>query len=275
MKLIADVGGTSSRWLNVDQGMASLVKLKGFNPVADRGTGFIQGLEQLTPNEVDHLTIYCAGCGTEERQAQVKALAAHVFSNAAIVVHSDLLAVARAFLGTTSGMAAILGTGMNVAYYDGNQLIQRVPSLGYLMGDEGSGADIGRQFLKDLFNRRIPIELIVKVFPNGNPGLGATIKEVYGNEAQNRAMASYAGLLATAQDHAYVQELVGEAFKRFSALIKEHHQEGELQRISVSGGIAAGFQVLLEKELKHTGFEEVAVAADPLEGLLTYHQTLD
>ena len=275
MQLIADIGGTSSRWLKPSAGMASLVKLKGFNPVAQRGSSFIEGLERLQPKSIKELTIYGAGCGSEDRKNTVRQLAEQVFSNADITVHPDLLGVARALLGREKGIAAILGTGMNVAYYDGDQLHQRVPSLGYLMGDEGSGADIGKHFLRDLFNRRIPIDLIVKVFPNGNPALAKTISQVYGHEAQNRAMASYVGPLAPYQEETYVKELVSASFKRFTALVQEHHPEEEFGNMVVSGGVAAGFKGILRPVLEEAGVRELKVAEDPLEGLLAFHRSPD
>ena len=255
MKLIADIGGTTSRWLQVDEGMSSLVKLQGYNPVARRTPGFIAGLDKLAPEAVKEIFIYCAGCGNEERRIQVKELAAQVFTHATITVYSDLLAVARALLGSTLGMVAILGTGMNVAYYDGTRLTHRVPSLGYLLGDEGSGVDIGRQFLNDLFNQRIPIELLAKLFPEGSPDQGSTISEIYHHEAQNRALAGYVSPLAQEQDHEYVKELVTGAFKRFTDLIVEHHSIDEWNTISVSGGVAAGFKTLLERELRKINCE--------------------
>lgn len=274
MQLIADIGGTSSRWLDLETGMSSLLKLKGFNPVANRGAGFIAGIERLDPENVHELSIYGAGCGSEVRRQEVKTLAQKDFPNATINVQSDLLAVARALFGNGIGMVAILGTGMNVAHYDGEKLHQRVPSLGYLLGDEGGGSDIGKHFLNDFFNARVPIELIVKVFPNGNPALAKTISEVYGHEAQNRALATYTKALAGYQDHAYVQALVGSAFKRFTDLIAEHHPRHETQRIGVSGGVAAGFEGILKPALKEIGAKDISIVADPLEGLLNYHRSL-
>ena len=164
---------------------------------------------------------------------------------------------------------------MNMAYYDGVQLHQRVPSLGYLMGDEGSGADIGKHFLKDLFNRRIPIELIVKVFPNGNPALSKTISQVYGHEAQNRAMASYVGPLAPYQSEPYVKDLVSAAFARFSALMQEHHPAEELETMAVSGGVAEGFKSILRPVLEGAGVRQLTVSEDPLEGLLAFHRAAE
>jgi N-acetylglucosamine kinase-like BadF-type ATPase len=272
MRLIADIGGTSSRWVDISKGIGSLIKLDGHNPVLSRGPEFISGLDHFPSEAVTDIIVYGAGCGEAERASGIRNPLQRIFGRARIQVNSDLLAVAHGLLGEQQGLVAILGTGMNVGWYDGSMLLQRLPSLGYLIGDEGSGAHIGKTFLNDLYYGRIPPETLNRLFPGGVPELANTIAFVYGSEAGNRALASYTHVLSECVDDIYVSDLLSRCFREFVHLLRGQHPAAERRTIAISGGIASAFTSVLSPLLNEVGVESLIIEPDPIEGLLRYHQ---
>lgn len=258
--------------MDLDDTSNEVIELEGFNPVADTNGSFIMGLERFDTSQVDAVTVYGAGCGAGERAEVVTNELRRLFPTASITVHSDLLAVARSGLRDYPGMAIILGTGMNVGWYDGDALDQRLPSLGYLIGDEGSGADIGRHFLNDLYYDRIDRDVVDKLFPDGAPPLAETIQRVYCGRAQNRALASFAQLLSDHLDLPYVRELIESRFSSFAKLVRENFLKNERERMVVSGGVGSGFSDLLDPILRsRLHAVNITFLRDPMEGLRSYH----
>ena len=153
--LIGDIGGTRSSWalLSSAEGHPHTVELPGFNPVTGDPSALQTALRKADLDveaKNGPLTIfaYGAGCGTKPRAERLRVALADVWPHAHIQVGTDLLGAARGLYGNEAGLVLILGTGMNVGHYDGSFLHLPMPSLGYILGDEGSGADIGKHLLR-------------------------------------------------------------------------------------------------------------------------------
>ena len=206
VELIADIGGSSSRWALLD-GAGEVAQrfgpaLPGFNPAVNSSGGFVEvigaALREAMPAQehISRITVYGAGCGAEERKLRMKEAVAAIAKSDELVVHTDLFGAARGLCGATPGMVVILGTGMNAGWYDGKDLSTPMPSLGWILGDEGSGADIGKQLLSDAVHGRIPDRVMLAIFGRGTCSATEALEFVK-SEKPNSAIAALAGKLST------------------------------------------------------------------------------
>ena len=159
MKIIADVGGTRGRWVLVDKKIIKTVKTAGFNPYSYKSSSLEDIIISLklsfSKYKIDEIIYYGAGINNKETSDLVEGLLRNHFKNTQIDVSSDLLGSCRALCKNEKGIVSILGTGSNSCYYDGNEINMQINSLGYLLGDEGSGYSLGRSFLKKFLRNEL------------------------------------------------------------------------------------------------------------------------
>jgi glucosamine kinase len=203
MHVIGEVGGSSSRWAFLAQDGTFRIlptkgeRLPGFNPLSGDGTVFAQGLREqfegtaAEGRTVTEVTIYGAGCGTEERKQRMQAAVRTLWPEPHITVGTDLLGAALGLCAPEQGLVLILGTGMNTGYFDGQRLHCPMPSLGYILGDDASGADIGRNLLQDAFYGRIPEQLHLALFGVEGPDLDGVLERIHRGPYPARELASY------------------------------------------------------------------------------------
>lgn len=283
-ELIAEIGGSSSRWALLDgSGAVSVLPLPGeampgFNPLSGDAALFAQGvrthLQQRLPIGLGatRIAVYGAGCGTPDRAAAMEGAIRQVWPAAAIGVRSDLEGAALGLCGDAPGLVIILGTGSNAGWYDGQALHLGYPSLGYIIGDEGSGADIGRALLQDAFYRRMPEEARLALFGAHGPDLSVVLNAVYRSAFPSRALAAYAGLLAPIAESAYARELVASRFHAFLEALKPFFTLEQRAQVFATGSIAFAWRELLANCLLDHGMELVKAERDPLNGLVRWHQ---
>ena len=272
--VVADVGGTTSRWgvLTEDRSQLVLDGLPGFNPAVGEPDVFASAVRarfQGLGIDVADLFVYGAGCGSPDRCSRMAETLLSVFPGARVDVASDLMGAAHGLLGVTSGLVLILGTGMNAGYYDGALLHQPMPSLGYLLGDEGSGADIGKHFLHDALHGRVPRTVIRSVFPEGIE-LASIIEHVYRGTGPQAWLAAFAGKLAAMRSDNYVSALVQRRFNALAELLTLHFGDRRLAPVQATGSVAYGYREELARALARSGFSLSGAAPSPLEGLLRY-----
>ncbi|HQV74520.1 MAG: hypothetical protein KBA60_03505 [Flavobacteriales bacterium] len=282
-QVIGEIGGSSSRWAilsangTVTTWPSKGERLPGFNPISGNGEAFSHEIreffkehfpEALVAGEVH---IYGAGCGNLERRANMHHAIRQIWEGAEINVASDLTAAALGLCEGGPGLVLILGTGMNAGYFDGTQLFTPMPSLGYLIGDEGSGADIGRHLVQDAFYGRVPRELHASLFGNG-PDLGTLLPQVYGATHPARELAKYTGLLAGRHEEGYVRELILGRFSAMAELLTRFFTAEQRGSVFATGSVAYGFRELLAECLLDRGMALTSVVPDPLHGLVVHHQ---
>ncbi|MBL7956902.1 MAG: hypothetical protein JNM49_02985 [Flavobacteriales bacterium] len=282
-RLIAEIGGSSSRWaLLGSDDQASLhpvhgESMSGFNPLSGDAERFASGIRayflerQPAALEARELVAYGAGCGSPERAAIMESALRQLWPAASISVRTDLEGAARGLWGGGSGMVIVLGTGSSVGWFDGERLHQRFPSLGYVLGDEGSGADIGRALLQDAFYRRMPDDLRVRLFGEHGPSLHEVLDEVYRSPFPSRALAAHAGRLAAFMTEDYPRELVTARFEAFIEAFKPFYTSEQRERVRATGSVAWGFREILAGCLLDHGMELQSVERDPLNGLVEWH----
>jgi N-acetylglucosamine kinase-like BadF-type ATPase len=282
--LIAEIGGSSSRWAYLSsEGGETILPVKGeripgFNPLAGDAETF-QGAvrEQLLAHcpaamQVGRVHAYGAGCGTPERRARMQDVLAPLFPQARMHIHSDLDGAALGLCQGAPGLVLILGTGMNAGFYDGRALLRPLPSLGYILGDEGSGADIGRTLLQDAFYRRMPPGTAQVLFGPAGPSLDAVLADVYRSAAPSRALAAYTGLLLPHRELPYVGGLVVSRFHALAELLKTFFTLEQRAEVHATGSVAWGFRDWLSEVLLDHGMTLRTVERDPLPGLVVHHR---
>lgn len=281
VELIADIGGSSSRWALFD-GAGQVIRLSssqlpGFNPAVNSSRGFVEvigaALREAMPAQehIARITVYGAGCGAEERKLRMKEAVAAIAKSDEVVIHTDLLGAARGLCGAAPGMVVILGTGMNAGWYDGKDLSTPMPSLGWMLGDEGSGADIGKQLLSDAVHGRIPERVMFAIFGRGTCSATEALEFVK-SEKPNSAIAALTGKLTAVRSDPYVTRLLNARFTALGALLHQYFSAYVPCSVSATGGIAHGFREELGTCLRPLGLDLHHVVPDPMEGLIGWHQ---
>ena len=299
MILIADSGSTKTDWVLMDgHSVIKRVKTQGINPFHQNSKIIFHVLlDELLPHlsEADsdiHDTgevsfapgikavyFYGSGC-TPERCHVVEDELRHVFPDAdAIEVKGDLLAAARAVCGHQQGVACILGTGANSCCYDGKKIILNTPPLGYILGDEGSGAVLGRLFLNALFKGFLPESLKIEFLEYSGMTYSDVINRVYSQPLANRYLASIANFIARhLEGEESLRLLIADNFHAFfhRNFVQYHpwmeiHFAGQKPVVGFVGGIANQFREILAEVTESEGFRIGIVMKSPIDGLIQYH----
>lgn len=277
MILIADSGSTKCDWVVVDKGEKTYTKTIGFNPFF-HSAEYIRNriLEDQVLSDmatrVTEIYYYGAGCSSPMRNSIVEDALTFCFPNAHnINVKEDILGAAIATSGDSSGIVCILGTGSNSCYYDGNNIDEEYPALGYILGDEGSGAYIGKKLLTKYLYKSLPSDL-----HEAFEGLGLTEQElifkVYNQPHANVFLASLMKFMAPYEKHPYIQNLVYESFKEFAEVHIKCFSNYKDTPVSFLGSIAYFFQDQLNLVAKEFGFSIGMVLRQPIHRLSEYHQ---
>lgn len=271
MKAIADSGSTKCEWIFGDKGRILRLRTAGINAVQQSPDAIRAVLAELAPLDgVEELRFYGAGCGDSFPEASAvlrRELAARFGPGAAIGLGSDLLGAARALFGRGEGIACILGTGSNSCHCRGGEIVANVPPLGYVLGDEGSGAVLGRNLVNGIFKGMIPLrEEFLRTFALTYAGL---IRRVYREPAANRFLASFAPFIRAHLDCAPVREMVVRSFGEFAARNLSGYPAG--LPVAFVGGVAAHFEEPLREAMAAAGREVVRIVCSPAEELWKYH----
>ena len=251
--IIADSGSTKTHWAVVEEGGKTTMKeTLGINPIhmsVDEIKDVIP--EHLAPR-ISHLAIrfFGAGCVTPFSEKVEKALK-DIYPDADIFVGSDMLGAARALFGNDEGIACILGTGSNSCLYDGKEIVKNVPPLGYILGDEGSGADLGKFFFNALFKGFLPKEMLEEYLEKEQLTYAEIIERVYRKPLANRFLASTSHFIASHLDSEPLRELVKENFRGFFRRNVMQYGRPDLE-VGIVGSIAHVYR----KELTEVAREE-------------------
>lgn len=281
MKLIVDSGSTKTDWCFAESSdVYVLVHTDGINPVVqsyDEMLSVVQ--EQMLPRakqqsldlaSLDEVYFYGAGCTPELRSVVEKALHVVVGEKPSVFVDSDLLAAARALCGTDSGIACILGTGSNSCYYDGEEIKEHTPALGYILGDEGSGAVLGRNFINGILKGTLSQNLRDEFLEEYQTSQADIIDKVYHSATPNRFLASLSKFILSHIDDDCLETLVVRNFENFIISNIRSYSEAK-PVINAVGSIAFLYRKQLKQAAMSQGYELGKILKSPLEGLLDYH----
>ena len=270
--LIADGGSTKIDWTIVSGISQKTFRSPGINPVLWDIGKIEQMLQEGLPHEilsdVESVYFYGAGCLGRSAEKMQEALMRVVAHDAEIEVESDLLGAARALFGNERGIACILGTGSNSALYDGKEIISNIHPLGYILGDEGSGASIGKHFLNALYKGRLPESLRKDFETETGLTYDDVIDHVYRQPMANKFLASL--VIFVSKRRKECAELLNEEFENFIEKDILPYNHCELP-VGIVGGVGYEFYEELKEIFLRHRLKLNKVVARPMENLVDYH----
>ena len=274
MILIADSGSTKTDWCLVENGqIVQRILTKGTNPFFQTQEEISQEIEEaLLPQvkdcSIESVFFYGAGCAFPEKNEIVRlAIAEHI--KAPVEVGSDLLAAARALCGKNSGIACILGTGSNSCFYNGEEIVDNVSPLGYILGDEGSGAVLGRLLVGDCLKNQLSPELKEKFLNQFQLTPAMILENVYKKPFPNRFLAHLSPFLAQNIENPEVHQLVLNSFKSF--FVKNVMQYDYLHnKVHFVGSVAVNYKDVLFEAAEELHIQIGTIIKSPMEGLVAY-----
>lgn len=274
--LIADSGSTKTDWRIIQEGKEThAIATKGMNPFFQTPSEMETELRSsllphLPVTPFDAIYFYGAGCTPEKSRVVAQTLQQCIKVKDCIEVHSDLLAAARGLCGHQPGIACILGTGSNSCFFDGTAITANVPALGFILGDEGSGANLGKRLVGDLLKNQLDDELKNKFFCQFNTSMAEVIDKVYRQPFPSRYLASLNVFLEQNRTHEGIHRLLVRAFQDF---IERNVMQYSYQKYAMNciGTIAVVYQLELAEAADRCGVTLGKICKSPTEGLIQYH----
>lgn len=277
VKLIADSGATKAEWCLVNNGKVKRIFTQGISPYF-LTTEQIQELllKELKPKlnnvEVKEIYYYGTGCANPTNAKSIKKALLQVFAGAEIDVNHDLMAAARALCGREKGIACILGTGSNSCYYNGKKIVKNSPGLGYVLGDEGSGAYLGKKVIQYYLYGTFDDELRGRFDLTYTTTASEILENVYKKPLPNRYLAGFTKFLADNRGHYMIENIIEDGLNDFFFNHLCKYRETWTLPVSFAGSVAFGFKDVLEQLCQSYEFELGKVMKNPMEGLLEYHR---
>ncbi|MBD5207509.1 MAG: ATPase [Bacteroidales bacterium] len=276
--LIADGGATKTEWVALDRNGCRIghhISLGANAVVTPREEMCLlfkeTALHLPHPDEGAEIYYYGAGCATPEISRSVESALKSAWPAASADVASDMLGAARGLLGRERGIACILGTGSNAALCDAGEILKGITSLGFILGDEGSGAALGKRFFADYFKGYLPENIKEDFDREYGYGIGDVLTRVYQQLSPNRFLASIAPFLCRHSDSPYIRAML---IKEFAEFFKHYIATFEGARhlpIAFTGSIADHFERPLRDAADSLGFKVSKIVGSPMAGLIDYH----
>ena len=282
MILIADSGSTKTDWCLCKKGTVLCnIQTQGINPYHQSEEAIEAVLrEELLPQLTQHsafniqntidIVFYGSGCANENACNRIKKAIHKVLETKDITVHSDLLGAARALCGHEEGIACVLGTGSNSCLYNGKEITANTPPLGYILGDEGSSAVLGRRLVGDCLKNQLPEAIRDEFLTEYGLTQEIILEKVYRQPLANRFLASLTPFLSKHREVPEVHNLLVESFVAFFVRNVKQYRRPWLP-IHFVGSIANAFAPELKEAAESLGMELGTIMRSPMEGLIKYH----
>ncbi len=264
MILIADSGSTKTDWLVGGK----TIKTIGINPARDSLDTIREAIRPLPQEPFTHVYFYGAGC-IPPFDGKVRTALTELYPNAHVCVESDLIGAALALCGDREGIACILGTGSNSCLWDGRGIAQHTPPLGYILGDEGGGASLGRRLVGDLLKGQLPTDLRSSFLQRFTLTPKDIIEQVYSKPMPNRWLASLVPFLQENQEREELRTLIVGELRLFIQRNIKQYRRPDLP-LCFTGGIAYSFRGLLRDACQAEGYRLGEVLPSPLQRLAQY-----
>ena len=277
MKLIADSGSTKATWRLLDkEGNQKLYSTEGYNPYfmttdAIEASVNLSLVPLMNADEITEIFFYGAGCSSADKNLIVKKALQLCFPNANVSVEHDLTAAGRAVLQHEEGFVGILGTGTNTGLYDGKNISHNIDSLGYFLGDEGSGCWLGKRLLRDHLRNYLPINIEKKLIEICPMNAIEIWDRILHQPQPNRFLASFSKFIGDNIQDEYCQSLVKEGFHEFFRNIVSHYPEFQNQTFNCVGSVAFYFQDFLHHTADMFDMPFGKIIQAPIDGLVAYH----
>jgi glucosamine kinase len=276
MILVADSGSTKTIWAAIDiQSKPHYFQTKGYNPYHISSDEIIRDLMRnlpggLKPTDVDALHFFGAGCAGDKNCGIIADALHGIFSAAVIEIKSDIHGASLALFGKFPGLACIIGTGSSSAIWNGNDISVTCPSLGYILGDEGSGVSLGIRFLRKFLRRQFSSETHTFFQSNIDLTEDEILSIVYREGNAKKFLASFVPLLNSRLNDPEVMLIIQETFDDFIRVFIKNVSENMDLPIGFCGSPAFYFQEILKGELKNHGLKASKILLHPMDGLVEY-----
>jgi len=279
MILVADSGSTKTDWALIDPITQNfnVFHTIGYNPYFIDSEAIYYSLSEnlvkdMNAQEVTEVHFYGAGCSTDVKKEIVYKAIARTFSNASIHIGHDLLGSARALLGDQPGFAAILGTGANTCIYDGKNCTMNIDSLGYLLGDEGSGSYIGKKIVRDFMRNRLDPELQLRFKERFQIESNEQIfHTLYTTQFPNRYLASFCKFADEYVTHPYIKNKVRDSFRDFFKNLVSKYPDHKSYSFNCVGSVGFVFSEILTEVANSYDMKVGKVIQSPLNDLVQFH----
>ncbi|MGA2823220.1 MAG: ATPase [Bacteroidales bacterium] len=277
MLLLADSGSTKTTWTLMEGSrIVTSVQTAGMNPyfiTSETVEAILK--DDLVPNVpadfVKEIHFYGSGCSTENNNTMLQDAMKVFFRKASIAVYHDILGAARSLLGKEKGIACILGTGCNACYYDGEEVFSKVPSLGYLFGDEGAGSNLGKTFMEKYLKNKLPEEIRIEFEQQYKLSLEDILNALYNRPFPNRFLASFSEFIGPRKNHPFFHSLVKTSFQSFIDEQIRKYPDNENLTISFVGSVAWYYRDILLETAIENNLHVGTILKSPMEGLIRYH----
>ncbi len=254
MILFADSGSTKTSWLLYDKNDRSrkYFETLGINPIIHHHEEIFQKVYSNTDlvavaDKVEDIKFFGAGCSSPERNKLAQAALKSIFTKASIEIDHDMKAAAYAICGSEPGIACILGTGSNSIFFDGTNLVESYAGIGYILGDEASGAYFGKILLRDFLYHLLPVEIEQYLLAEYKLEKNTISQLVYKEASPNRYLASFAPVLSKFRETDYVQVTLQKGFTEFFDFHVSCFENYQDYPIGFVGSIANSFKEELKK----------------------------
>lgn len=274
--LIADSGSTKCEWCYLHKGKKKKIITTGISPYFLNAEQIYKLLQkELAPKlkalKVDEIFFYGTGLKDNKNKKIIRDVLKKVFPGSTSEVQTDLLGASRALCKHSKGVSCILGTGSNSCFYNGRKIIKNSPGLGYLLGDEGSGAYLGRKVIQYFLYNTYDEELMYAFNTKYNTNADEIIMNVYLKPQPNRYLASFAEFLAENRGHFMIENIIEDGLNDFFFTHLRKYSESWLYPIHFTGGIAYGFKDVIKNLCHSYEMEPGVILKQPMDGLIEYH----
>lgn len=278
--LIADSGSTKTNWILMHNAkVVSEYHSLGINPFVQNAIEIENILKEVYEASKMYkgalnIHFYGAGCTTLEKKKIIQSgLNKAGFNTVNINIEHDLLAAARSLFNDRQGIACILGTGSSSGVYNGKDISEQVMSLGYVLGDEGAGADMGKRLLVEMLKERMPDDLYSIFKTSYSISNQEIIDRIYKGERPNQFIASFTPFLSQNITHSFCRKIVEASLSRFISLNIEQYERSKDIELGFVGSVAFSFKDILIPMLEGYGYKIGSILKDPMPGLIEYHST--
>ena len=276
IKLICDSGSTKAEWCLLNGKSKKIVTTQGLSPYF-LTTQQIQQIiaKELMPKikniRIDEVFFYGTGCSNSENIKSVKKAISLVFTKAKVAVDHDLMGAAKALCGSNKGIACILGTGSNSCFYNGKKIVKNSPGLGYVLGDEGSGAYLGKKVIQYFLYKTFDEDLMDRFNAKYATNSVDILNHVYKQPLPNRYLASFVPFLIENRGHYMIENIIEDAFNDFFFNHIYKYRESWQMPINFVGSVAFGFKDVLKEMCNAYELQLGIVIKKPMDGLIKYH----
>ena len=277
IQLIADSGSTKAEWCVLDGQKKRKIVTQGLSPYFLSTMQIKTILDQellpaLKGTMPQMIHFYGTGCSNPANVNIVKQALRKLFTGAELKVNSDLMGAAKALCGDEKGVACILGTGSNSCYFNGKKIVNNSPGLGFILGDEGSGAYMGKKVVQYFLYNTFDPDLMDRFIAKYNPDSNTILDAVYRQPLPNRYLASFVGFLVENRGHFMIENIIEDSFNDFFFTHICKYKESWTLPIHFTGSVAYGFKDVLKEMCQSYELELGNVLKQPMDGLIKYHR---